>query len=452
MNEETIFIQIASYRDPELVKTLEDCIENANKPENLRFGICRQYKPGDDFDILPGWMQNDSRFRVVDVDWKDARGVCWARNIVQNEYQDETYTLQLDSHHRFAPGWDTLCIDMMKQLQKKGHRKPLLTAYLPSYKPNNDPAGRENDPWHMEFDRFIPEGAIFFIPAIMPNYQNRSEPMRSRFYSAHFCFTLGQFCKEIPHDPDYYFHGEEISIAVRAFTHGYDLFHPHKNIAWHEYTREGRDKHWDDHDVDSGSSYGWSSVNNACHFRNRTLFGMDETERENLDFGMYGFGTERTLEDYERYSGIKFDRRGVMEYTWPGIQEAPTPCYKNNPGIYKNKEEWENAFGRNWCVDIWIAKEDITTQDHADCDFWCCTAHDKDGNEIFREDLNEWRISEEKAKDAASFFLKFCSNEEPKSWAVLPHSKSKGWLDRIGPNPINLPLSKYEITNGIYNE
>ena len=176
------------------------------------------------------------------------------------------------------------------------------------------------------------------------------------------------------------------------------------------------------------------------------------TEEIIKEFGKYYLGTERTLEDYERYSGIKFDRRGVMEYTWPDIQEAPTPCYKNNPGIYKNKEEWENAFGRNWCVDIWIAKEDITTEDHADCDFWCCTAHDKDGNEIFREDLNEWRINEEKSKDAASFFLKFCSNEEPRSWAVLPHSKSKGWLDRIGPNPINLPHSKYEITNGIYNE
>ena len=39
MKEETIFIQIASYRDPELPITLQSCIENANNPENLRFGI-----------------------------------------------------------------------------------------------------------------------------------------------------------------------------------------------------------------------------------------------------------------------------------------------------------------------------------------------------------------------------------------------------------------------------
>ena len=55
---------------------------NANNPENLRFGICRQFKEGDGFDEIPEY-ENDPRFRVVNVDWKKAKGVCWARNIVQ---------------------------------------------------------------------------------------------------------------------------------------------------------------------------------------------------------------------------------------------------------------------------------------------------------------------------------------------------------------------------------
>ena len=37
-----IFVAIASYADPELPRTLEDCIANAEKPEHLRFGICAQ--------------------------------------------------------------------------------------------------------------------------------------------------------------------------------------------------------------------------------------------------------------------------------------------------------------------------------------------------------------------------------------------------------------------------
>ncbi len=44
-----IFIQIASYRDPQLIPTIKDCIDKSKKPENLRFGICRQFHPEDGF-------------------------------------------------------------------------------------------------------------------------------------------------------------------------------------------------------------------------------------------------------------------------------------------------------------------------------------------------------------------------------------------------------------------
>ena len=101
----TIFIQIASYRDPELVKTIEDCITNAKNPKNLRFGICRQYHPQDVFDNLDKYKE-DKRFRILDVLCEYSKGVCWARNQVQQLYEGEMYTLQIDSHMRFAPNWD----------------------------------------------------------------------------------------------------------------------------------------------------------------------------------------------------------------------------------------------------------------------------------------------------------------------------------------------------------
>ena len=48
-----IFVQIASYRDPELIPTIEDMLAKANNPEALTFGICWQYdssEPIDHFD------------------------------------------------------------------------------------------------------------------------------------------------------------------------------------------------------------------------------------------------------------------------------------------------------------------------------------------------------------------------------------------------------------------
>ncbi|NCA31088.1 MAG: hypothetical protein EBS93_10290, partial [Chitinophagia bacterium] len=274
---ETIFIQIASYRDPQLIPTIKDCLEKAKYPENLRFGICWQHCENDDWDKIDDYIY-DSRFKIIDIDYKDSKGVCWARNLVQSLYQGETYTLQLDSHHRFSQDWDITLIDMLKSLQDKGFAKPLITAYIPSFDPDNDPAARVKEPWKMTFDRFIPEGAVFFLPASFnPAIDKLDEPLIGRFYSAHFAFTLGIFSKEVKHDPEYYFHGEEISIAARAFTHGYDIFYPHKVVCWHEYTRKGRSKQWDD-------DKNWVERNNYCHLKNRKLFGMDGLIND-IDFG-----------------------------------------------------------------------------------------------------------------------------------------------------------------------
>ena len=310
-----IFIQIASYRDPQLVPTIKDCIAQAANPDDLVFCIAWQHGPDENIDEL----LVDPRVKVIDIDYRKSKGACWARNQIQQRYDGETYTLQLDSHHRFAKGWDTTCIQMMDQLRSMGHAKPLLTGYISSFDPDNDPAGRINVPWKMNFDRFIPEGAVFFLPASIDEHVTLSAPVAARFYSAHFCFTLGQFCKEVPHDPNYYFHGEEISIAARAFTWGYNLFHPHKVIAWHEYTRKGRTKHWDDHNgaarEQTDDKKDWGQRNADCHKRNRCLFSMDGEKYESIEWGPYGFGPIRTLRDYEKYAGINFKKRAVQQFT-----------------------------------------------------------------------------------------------------------------------------------------
>ncbi len=208
-----IFIQIASYRDPQLIPTIKDCLEKAKNPENLIFSIARQFNNEDKFDDLSEF-DNDKRFKIINIPYIQSKGVCWARNLTQQQYNGEEYTLQIDSHMRFEFGWDETLIDMITQLQKKGYKKPLLTGYVSSFDPENDPQGRVTDPWRMVFDRFTPEGCVFFLPEVIPNWKDLSEPIPARFYSAHFCFTLGEFSKEVQHDPEYYFHGEEISIAV----------------------------------------------------------------------------------------------------------------------------------------------------------------------------------------------------------------------------------------------
>ena len=412
-----IFVQIAAYRDPQLEPTIKNMLENAKRPKNLRVGICRQYNPDDQFDLLEEYRK-DKRFRILDVLYSDSRGVCWARNQVQQLYEGEEYTLQIDSHMRFEKDWDDTLIKMVKQLQKKGFEKPLLTGYVSSFDPDNDPAGRVQEPWRMAFDRFIPEGAVFFLPETIPGWQQMKEPVTARFYSAHFAFTLGQFSEEVQHDPEFYFHGEEISIAVRAYTHGYDLFHPHKVVIWHEYTRKGRTKQWDD-DKD------WVNKNNLSHQKNRQLFGMDG-EEVTMDFSKYGFGTERTLREYEIYSGLLFSKRAVQQYTLD-------KNYPPNPYIFETEEELMASYASIFkhCIDV-----GFTQVPEKDYEFWVVAFHDENDETIFRKDadINEINMMMNDPDGYCKVWRDFQTVYKPKYWVVWPYSTSKGWCERITGN------------------
>jgi hypothetical protein len=412
-----IFVQIASYRDPQLVPTIKNMLENAKYPENLTLGIARQFHPEDKFDDLSEY-KDDERFRILDIPYQEAEGVCWARSLVQQLYKDEEYTLQIDSHMRFAPNWDEEMITMVKQLQKKGHKKPLLTGYVSSFDPDNDPSGRVQEPWRMAFDRFIPEGAVFFLPETIPNWKELIEPVPARFYSAHYCFTLGQFSKEVQHNPKYYFHGEEISISARAYTWGYDLFHPHKVLIWHEYTRKGRTKQWDDDKE-------WVRRNNQSHLLNRKLFGMDGEIQEGHD-GPFGFGPERTLRDYEKYSGLLFSKRAVQ-------QDTLDKKYPPNVYVYKNDEEWLNSFATIFkhCIDV-----NYSQVPEKDYDFWVVAFHDEKDETIFRKDADKGEI-QRMMNDPDGYckvWREFQTTHKPKYWVVWPHSESKGWCERLTGN------------------
>lgn len=412
----TIFVQIASYRDPQLILTIKDMLEKADKPKNLRLGICRQYSDGDGFDNLDEYV-GDSRFRVLNVPYNESKGVCWARHQVQQLYKGETYTLQIDSHMRFEKGWDTEMIVMVKQLQDIGIPKPLLTGYVSSFDPENDPQGRVNEPWRMSFDRFIPEGAVFFIPETIPNWRELESPVPARFYSAHYAFTVGEFSKEVQHNPEYYFHGEEISIAVRAFTHGYDLFHPHKVLIWHEYTRKGRTKQWDDDKT-------WGDKNSKSHLTNRKLFGMDGEVQEGHE-GPYGFGSVRTLEEYEMYAGVSFKRRGVQKYTLDKLY-PPNPEYVT----YGEFEESITSIFKH-CIDVGFDR--VPENDY---EFWVVAFHDKNDQTMFRKDADKMEIKRlmTDPDGYCKVWREFDTVEKPEYWVVWPYSKSKGWCDRITGN------------------
>ena len=402
--EETIFVQIAAYRDPELLPTLRDLFSKARYPDRIKVCIAWQHSTEDLWDNL-NEFKDDTRVNIIDIDYATSTGACWARNLIQQEYNQEDWTLQLDSHHRFTEEWDESCITMVKELQRDGYKKPLLTSYIPSYNPDKEPDGRVNTPWGMSFDRFTPEGVVFFLPWYMEE-GDIDKPLPARYYSAHFAFTLGKHAIEVQHDPEYYFHGEEITLAVRSYTHGYDLFHPNKVLAWHEYTRKNRTKQWDD---DSQ----WGDRNLACHKKVRSLLQVDN-ENEVVET-KYGLGTERTLEEYEIYSGIKFKDRSISDRCKTNI--VP-------PGSI------EDIHHQTFRHAIDLHQADFPLDDYTFCAF---IFEDKNGTQIHREDMEGddfLRRLKESKKDNGMFTVwKEYAGPKPDQ-IIIWSGNSEGWQNK----------------------
>lgn len=316
-----IFVQIASYRDPQLVPTIEDCIAKAKYPERLTFGICWQHSADDVWDNLDKYKNLDN-FRIIDVKWNESNGLCWARSEIQKLYDGEPYTLQIDSHHRFIQDWDEQMINMLIQTESD---KPILTSYAGMYNPVTNTL-LNTEPYKMVADKFTESGTILFYPHRIDNYEELTKPIPARFVSGHFFFTIGQHCLEYKYDSNIYFAGDEISLSIRSYTLGYDLFHPHKTLIWHEYTREGRTKHWTDFNIANVNAglvkSQWWEMDVKSKQRLRQML---QEEDNGIDIGIYGLGNVRTHTDYEYYAGIDFKNRTLSAET----KNGSNPIIKN---------------------------------------------------------------------------------------------------------------------------
>jgi Glycosyltransferase (GlcNAc) len=408
MSNGLIFIQIAAYRDPELLPTLRDCVAQASNAGRLRFGICWQRGADDTL----GEFTGDERVRVFEVPAERSRGACWARQQTQALFREEDYTLQLDSHHRFAPGWDEQLVRMMEDLRARGHAKPLITSYVPVYNPANDPAGREQQPLRLRFDGFSHCGPFAVMPETMDEYKSQTEPEPARFFSGHFAFTVGEFCREVPYDPHLYFFGEEPAMAMRAFSHGYDLFHPHRVLVWHHYGRDNSPKHWADH--------------RRWHFRNELsmdrfrrlvgewLHGIVGAESSLRPFGM---GAVRSFRDFELYAGVSFDLLGATRHA---MKAQPPP----EPDLPVSLETWRSRILLPYEVLVPLSKEELADS-LEQYEFVFVGAHSKHHDELIRHDLRGDDL--ERAVQEGGYRLRLLAAAPPASWTVWPYLRDGTW-------------------------
>ncbi len=408
-----IFVQIASYRDPELVPTIRDCIAKAKHPENLTFGICWQK---DETESLEEFASHPA-FRISTHDFRESQGLGWARNITNSLYGGEQYTLQLDSHHRFVQDWDVIVLEDYAQALTMS-KKPIISTYCTPFDTKQPVEKASPVPCLMSQYEFSRDKLLMSMPHFIGDYKSRNKVIRARTISGHFFFVDADFIREVPYDPDIYFGGytEETTMSARAFTHGYDVYSPYRMVMWHEYTRNYRPKHWDDHGKESITKK--TSGERDAYARNKTrqLFGQED---HGIDMGIYGLGTERTLHDYEVYGGFNFKLCKIQDYTLL-VKEAPNPT------------DWEEQFKKvrvkmNLTWDV----EHFKREDIGDYEFITLGVVDKYDTNLYRLDFKPGTHPDIFSYKQNSWEVEIISDNKPEKLVMYAHGKTKGWSKRF---------------------
>ena len=309
----SIFISIASYQDPLLVSTIFGAYNNAKNKAELIFSICDQ---------------SDNPINIDDLDFADqvryehvnpvfSRGPCWARHRAQTFYQEEDYFLQIDSHTQFLPNWDELFKEALLKIEAAGltdgyFAKPIITSYPRSFKVLDFERGLfelNTEDKHTQVityrkDSLFSRGSFSRQIGIPTKH---TEITHAYLMAAGCIFTRGKFVKDIPYDPNYYFYGEELSMALRAFTHGFSFFHIPDVPLFHLYTDVSnipRKLHWDPED-DANRAIKWHEL------EQKSLDRLDDLFAGKIE-GSMGLGSQRSLKDYAVISGVDLKNKIVL--------------------------------------------------------------------------------------------------------------------------------------------
>ena len=242
-----ILVSIASYRDTQLTDTIDSLFKNQSGENEIIIGACMQ----DTEENYNNFKYKDHpNVKVHFIPYQEAKGVGWARYIIQQELlTNEDYFLQIDSHSRAIKNWDKILIS---QINKCPSQKVVLSTY-----PNGfDVLDEEEKYFKHTTCPYLKVSTIEPYKKLIPHSAGivEKKPMLGFWVAAGFLFTKSEWAKEVPYNYDFYFSGEEDHLSVMSFVNGWDVYVPDSSTIWHDYTdnrtqspKKYRPLHWEDH-------------------------------------------------------------------------------------------------------------------------------------------------------------------------------------------------------------
>jgi hypothetical protein len=310
MSAASIFVSVAAYCDPMLAFTLASARAQAADPSRIFIGVVEQTLPGQNLRLDDEWSRAHVRWTRIDA--LEARGPCWARSLAMALYQGEDWFLQIDSHTWFEPGWDQRLVRWGERIEQINSRCIVSCYPNPFEMRDGHPVAK---PVTNRILAFAVQGGVEFAPdhpVLMFEgvAVEQDEPMLGFHVAGGCLFAPGFIVDDLPYDAHLYFHGEEQSYALRAWTHGWDIFHIPGMPLYHLYTAPGttpRPMHWTP-EQDERRAVRSAALEQAARVRLAAMLWAG------AEFGAYGLGSERTLADYATFSGIDYAARTIAPH------------------------------------------------------------------------------------------------------------------------------------------
>ncbi len=291
-----ILLEIAAYKDPELLNTINSALIQSDNPERVFFSICYQ---SDDDDMLEK-IKKIKHTKIKAMKASEAKGSCYARYLCQQMIEDEDYVYQIDSHMRFVKHWDTKMIESLLSLNDEN---AIISYYPPSCTeemmnlPLDDKIFDEPvDGGVMHVVNFQENSYFLSTNCIPIGMDDKRCGARNPFIGAGNFFAYSKTHKEVLHDPNMYFYGDELAMSIRLFTYGYNIYSYGKSYIYHQYERKNQE---------------FPPINNAMGHELDRLYSLLGLFDKNIDLGIFGLGNKRTLEEYQKFAGVDFKNRIV---------------------------------------------------------------------------------------------------------------------------------------------
>merc|ERR1740133_654110 len=351
----TILLSVASYRDFQCAETVGSALSMATHPERISVAVVDQGVLGaGDPDCTPMCDTEEaratdvrckhlSRIRVYWMDARNATGPILARHIASRMYRGEAFVLQVDAHVAFALGWDE---NILKQWRSTRNENAVLSTYLSDVQGSLDDEGhslRTTRPImcnsaFAEGNNSVPYMRHGAQPEELPLIS--TEPMLQPFWAAGFSFARGHFVARVPYDCclPFVFQGEEVSMGLRGWTHGYDFYAPYHSVVFHEYAQSSERRRpvaqfWENREGKEAlagldptpspqgsfndalaSRYGLGSARNASLYFKLFLIDRERRQAENLCPFVRSGAMHRNFQKHLRANGKGIDYAELEDF------------------------------------------------------------------------------------------------------------------------------------------